>query len=714
MTEPNANQRTTSSRGPFEPELAALAAGLALALVDLLLLGRARPEPFSSLAIATLGLVLASATLLALVTRAALALGRHLGAGRWRASLVGALLALPVILPVAILLFRGTGISNKPYASYGPFLCVPLGLAATAVGLRIAGAVARRARGRRARWLLLPPLLLGAGLLGWADRTLYPHQYLYLHWLLLLLTVLSLMAAAWSGFAHARPSRSARRIAPLLLALAIPVLIAVSILSLRPQRERLTLATRTHVAGRIAALLRDALDLDRDHHSVILGERDCDNSDPAVHPFAIDLPGNGVDEDCDGSDARPAPLARRPDPALDADGYRLALARWRREPALARRLAATARMNVVLILVDALRADQVIPSVANRENHPRMLRLLGESRSFRRAFSTGAGTDIGMATLFTGQLDPFARSNLNLLQVYQRAGVRTHGVFQREVERWVGRQLALDGLDGRKIVVNDPGRRDVGTVATSRMVSDQGIRFLAEHPGQRFFLWLHYFDTHEHHQIDPRRLPERFRAARGLPFYRSMIRLVDEEVGRFLDALAASKLAERTIVVLAADHGEGLATEARLPGNHGDVLYNPLVHVPLGFRIPGLEGASNNTPVSLADVYPTLCDLSGVAGAPGFGLSLTPHLFTPDRPELGRVARPLLLYEARQQAIIRWPFKLIAWQDQGLYELYDLERDFAEAKNLADERTGLAGELARELVRHKLITIDRLAGRRRR
>jgi hypothetical protein len=693
---------------PFEPELSALAAGVLLAAFDLVLLGQAALAP------AVLALVLAAAAALALTARAARALTGLLARGRpHRASLLGSLLALPVILPVSLLLFRGTGIASKPYAAYGPYLVAPALLGATALGLRIAGALARWARGRRARLLLLPPLLLAAGLLTWADRTLYPHQYLYLHWTLLLLTSLALMAAAWLLLAHGRPARRARVAAPVLLGAALPALVAVSLLSLAPQRDRLALAARTHVAGRVAGALRAALDLDGDHHSVILGERDCDNSDPAVHPFALDVPGNGVDEDCDGVDARPAPLAPAPTPGLDADGYRRALASLRKQAPLAAALARTATQSVVLILVDALRADQAAPTPANRANHPRLLRLLEESRSFRRAFSTGAGTDIGMATIFTGQLDPFAKGNLSLLRAYQRAGIRTHGVFQREVERWVGRQFALDGLDGRRIVVNDPGRRDIGTVATARMVTDHGLRFLAEHGHERFLLWLHYFDAHEHHQIDPRRLPERFRAPRGLPFYRSMVKLIDEEVGRFLDGLSASGTAERTIVVLAADHGEGLAGDPRLPGNHGDVLYNPLVHVPLAFRIPGVRAAASDVAVSLADLYPTLCDLSGVEGAAGFGLSLTPYLLADERPELARLARPLLLYEARQRAIIRWPYKLIAWQDQGLVELYDLERDFAEARNLADERPALAGELARELARQRLITIDRLAGRRR-
>jgi len=159
-------------------------------------------------------------------------------------------------------------------------------------------------------------------------------------------------------------------------------------------------------------------------------------------------------------------------------------------------------------------------SSPKRSAFPNVMRLLSESRSFSRAFSTGAGTDIGMATIFTGQLDPFAETNRTLLEAFRGAGYHTHGVFQREVERWVGRQFSLKGLSSRKVVVNDPYRRDVGNQATARQVTDAGIRFIKGHSERRFFLWLHYFDIHEHHQIDARTLDERPDPVppRGLPW----------------------------------------------------------------------------------------------------------------------------------------------------------------------------------------------------
>lgn len=701
----------------FEPELCAISAGLALTVIDGGLLLR-HGSPFSvELTATALVVILFSAALLALLVRSLVWLDGLAGKRTAVRLAVRALFSLPVVLPISILLFQGTGISRRAYAAYGPWLLAPMLVALSVTAVTLVARLGGYARGTRWRWLALVPLAAGTALCLFLDRTCYPTQYGYLHWALLLVTTLQLMAVGWIVLAGGTCRRS-RWVAPALLLLTAAAFWPVSRFSLASQRRMQSFGELTHTAGRLASVYRRLLDLDGDRYSVVFGERDCDNRDAAVHPFATEIPGNGRDEDCDGQDqlaklAASLPPGSGKSISMDPAAYRLAQKRWRERPEVQRWREQTSQLNVVLLVIDALRADQMVPSAENQRDYPRLLRLLGESRRFTRAFSAGAGTDIGMATLFTGQLDPFNRSNQTIFELYRGAGFSSYGVFQREVDRWLGRRLSLDALEGRHVIVNDPGRRDVGTRATARLVTDAGIEFLRRHVSQRFVLWLHYFDLHEHHQIDPRALPAEYRAPRGLPFYRSMARLTDHEVGRLMDVLDELGLGQRSIVVLTSDHGEGLAQSPRLPSNHGDVLYNPLVHVPLAIRLPGVPAKAIEMPVSLADLFPTLLDLSGVPAPPTFGVSLIGQLTALSTEGLGVLHRPVLMYEARQRGIISWPWKLLTWQDQGLIELYNLERDFAEERNLADEHPAIARGLASELSSYHLITVDRLAVRGR-
>lgn len=712
----------------LEPEIAALSAGLALVAVDVVLLGvgaRHGGSQGTAQLVLTAGAVILSATAVgAVAARLALGLTALLGQGRWLRSLAGALMALPVILPLSYLLFRGTGISARWYAPYGPFIVAPALYFATAVGLRLAGVIGRKARtlGPTRRTPLALAALALAGLALWADRSLYPNQYHYLHWVLLLVTFVLLMGSAWLAFPRRETGRAsrARWLAPALLAAAVPAAMVAACSAMGTQRMRQAFSEQTHAADRLVRVWRDLADWDGDHHSVVFGEQDCDNRDPRVHPFAAEVPGNGIDEDCDGKDLTATHAPATAMRALDDKSYRQRLGAWLQEPELSARLQETARHNVVLVVLDALRADQVGPSSPGSDAFPNVMRLLAESRSFSRAFSTGAGTDIGMATIFTGQLDPFTKTDQMLLSAFSRAGYHTHGVFQREVERWVGRQFSLKkGLASRDLVVNDPHRRDLGTRATSKLVTERGIRFLQRFRGKtesRFFLWLHYFDIHEHHQIklstldDGKDEPE---PARGLPFYRRMVQHVDLHLGRFMQALSDSGLKERTIVVLVGDHGEGLAQAPRLPFNHGDVLFNPLVHVPMAFLIPGVEAKRVDAPVSLADLCPTLLDLSGIERSTTDGISLVPFLFDAHLDRLQTLTRPLFMYEVRQRGVILWPWKLLTWLDQGLVELYHLEHDYEEENNRADDLPEVTRRMARILNSKKLITIDRLAKRTR-
>jgi arylsulfatase A-like enzyme len=193
-----------------------------------------------------------------------------------------------------------------------------------------------------------------------------------------------------------------------------------------------------------------------------------------------------------------------------------------------------------------------------------------------------------------------------------------------------------------------------------------------------------------------------------------MVGLVDAQIGYLVDELVRRDLWDRAIVVLVSAHGEGLGEDPRLPDNHGRVLYNPLVHVPLAIRLPGLPGRRVDDPVSVLDVTPTLLGLAGAAYPDNLhGRSLVPYLLPGAPAELRAVGRPLVLNESDQYGVIAWPFKLMVRPGDNLTELYDLDADFAERRNLAESAPRRVGELMQLYHAAPPVHLDRSARGRR-
>ncbi|MCC5850116.1 MAG: sulfatase-like hydrolase/transferase [Verrucomicrobia bacterium] len=199
-------------------------------------------------------------------------------------------------------------------------------------------------------------------------------------------------------------------------------------------------------------------------------------------------------------------------------------------------------------------------------------------------------------------------------------------------------------------------------------------------------------------EAHPRR-PERIR--QHLADYYALIAFVDEQVGRVLDALEASGQADNTIVVFFADHGLAV-------GQHGLMgkqnLYDHSLRVPLIFRGPGVpENQRAHTLCALADLFPTLCDLTGQDVPESVeGRSLAPAMRDP-----GHAVRDLLhfAYKDVQLAVRMDGFKRIGYQVKGVHtvQLFDLERDPYETCNLADDpvHRETLERLGRELDRWK-------------
>ena len=167
--------------------------------------------------------------------------------------------------------------------------------------------------------------------------------------------------------------------------------------------------------------------------------------------------------------------------------------------------------------------------------------------------------------------------------------------------------------------------------------------------------------------------------------YQASISYVDHQLGRLLDGLHASPLADNTIIVLWSDHGFHIGEKDNW---EKFALWDQTTRVPLFIHAPGIssDGRVTRQPATLTDVYPTLCELVGLPIPEQCdGLSLVPQLKDPDaareRPAMTSYCFPG--EESASHAVRDDRFRFIRYAD-GFEELYDLQTDPNEMNNLAD------------------------------
>jgi iduronate 2-sulfatase len=173
--------------------------------------------------------------------------------------------------------------------------------------------------------------------------------------------------------------------------------------------------------------------------------------------------------------------------------------------------------------------------------------------------------------------------------------------------------------------------------------------------------------------------------------YAACVSYADAQVGRLLERLAKSGADENTIVVLWGDHGWHLG-EHGIWGKHA--LFEESLHSPLIVSYPGIQkpGVSTESMVETLDVFPTLCELTGLP-KPDYthGVSLQPLLDDPAAP-----GHPAIAYRNEAQTIRTKTHRLILHKD-GYAELYDHTSVAKETKNIAESNSQLVKQLSKQL-----------------
>ncbi len=483
---------------------------------------------------------------------------------------------------------------------------------------------------------------------------------------------------------HARASVAAWTVLPLVCLAAIH-----AGASLFPEAAREVRGGRG-LSSRVLWHLQRWTDTDGDGFSGWFGGGDCEDSDPSVHPQALDVPGNGLDEDCDGEDATesaegafevPSPFALAPQSGQ--------------------------RFNLVMICMDAVRADHVSFAGYSRKTTPNLDRFAARSWYFEDAIAPSATTRETIPALFTGRYPsgiPWDRSGMIwqvgpeqrlLTEVLKAAGYRTIAI----VDEWLDRFLTSfkRGFDHFEVPYGSGQWMKFGQVAAP-YITYAAIREVEKiPPSQPFFLYAQFEAAHH-----PYVLHEGFPqfGNREMDRYDGEIAYVDHYVGILLDYLEHTKRLDRTVVVVFADHGEEFGEHGAR--QHSHALHAESVHVPLLVRVPGSRAARLRERVSHVDVVPTVLDVLGLRpeGMTFQGFSLLHHVQPGAGAPKGRdIVSELMVIDQGsprfRKAIYSGDYKLLWDMSDDTTLLYDVRRDPTETRPLDDEgiRTALLARL---------------------
>ncbi len=485
-----------------------------------------------------------------------------------------------------------------------------------------------------------------------------------------------------------------RRLHGLVLLAVAFVLTSSSALALDHLSDtaRLGVLSRAPYASLLITTARRLVDHDHDGYSAILGGGDCDDHNADIHPNATDIPDNGIDENCSGSDAKP--YKPTPQPAVVT-------------PPIP---GAPSRFNVVLIHVDALRPDHLSMNGYKRATSPRLDRFKSESTWFKNAYTAAPSTRFTMSQMFTG---------LEVARIPQKRGTGVDFWLLPEAVTLAERLSPL-GYDrvGYTLSYVLQHVHDIGQGFriwttpwnvnewketyhnSAQLTTDAAIGYLKTVPQDGttpYFLFLHYGCVHDpyikHGEWDYGDAP--------VDLYDSALTYCDEQLGRLIDSFKARSDDKNTAIFIFSDHGELFGEHGFT--KHGNSLFQPDIRVLLLARVPGAQPIAIDTPMNLTDLMPTIEHLTGLAHEPASqAWDLMPYIEGAPMPArnlyfYGDLWRSGVHFEERALLAPDNEMKFIHDMSNNMNMLLDIKRDPDELSNLSDAQPALASQMGEML-----------------
>jgi len=431
-------------------------------------------------------------------------------------------------------------------------------------------------------------------------------------------------------------------------------------------------------------LLRVLADFDGDGHLAYFGGADCADDNPKRYPGALEVPENGIDEDCDGQDLKASTLGLNVQQRYTISDK------------------ISTRLPIILITVDAFSSRHMGILGYKRRLTPNMDHLAKSSAFFPNCFSQGPSTRLSFPALFTSRYDsqidrelkgkhpyPIEESEQLLAEIIKKANYRTSAIIP---DKYFGHRKWESITRGFERLIDEPIRKRSKKSHNSKQVTDAALKELDVPGDKNLFLWIHYFDTHS-----PFTQPDsitRYGDSRQ-DIYDAELALVDQEVGRLLEGIR-KRLGDDVIIVLAGDHGIAFDPIRNKTRNFGHDLLSVTLNVPLMFKAPFITPHRYDHVVSTMDITPSLVNLARIrtSDTPQFeGVSLIPELVYGRKSRPGLMLHQIYINERRwsDRDPLKWislrtdQYNLILNRLTGITKLYNWRKDPLEKKDLTKD-----------------------------
>jgi choline-sulfatase len=358
--------------------------------------------------------------------------------------------------------------------------------------------------------------------------------------------------------------------------------------------------------------------------------------------------------------------------------------------------AAVTAPDIIVVVVDAVRWDHTSLSGYQRDTTPELKRHAATGAVFERAYSPASSTRQTTKAMHTGVHASLVYYVENMRQKWGVAYTDAQ-VTWAEYFNSAGYETVALSCSPRLFSKNSRALKGFSVVDEtpydSRKTNGHSIDLTVDLIIERLsaprergprFIWTHTHEPHQPYEGGPNPVSygpdEQDR-------YDASIHFVDAELGRLLDFVQAPERAANTWLMITADHGQAFGEHSsRL---HGKTVYEEQIHVPLLIWGPGVVAGRIGVPVSLIDLLPTAMDVAGLAIPPALcgrslsgalaGGTLDPRpVYAENVPDRTRAYFSVAMIEGHLKTVVK--------PKTSLTELYALDSDPTELKDLAGER----------------------------